>query len=170
MHVSEWPGLASTPQQRALSRQATAAGSSWRPCDHASSSRLQQCWFDGCPVIMQVGYKVAAGEYWRLITAAFVHGNVIHVGVRPAAGRPVLLLCSCVLPLLHALLCKHSQSPAALCMPADQQPGAVECRRRRGAAAGQPRVHSCLPGLCAGRQHCWLLAGPWLHERIGLVR
>jgi hypothetical protein len=38
----------------------------------------------------QVGYKIAAGEYWRLLTAAFVHGNVLHVGVRAQAYRTTL--------------------------------------------------------------------------------
>jgi membrane associated rhomboid family serine protease len=49
---------------------------------------------------LQVGYKIAAGEYWRLLTAAFVHGNVLHVGVRVfqccALGRGPMTVRTCV--------------------------------------------------------------------------
>lgn len=31
---------------------------------------------------VQSGPLVADGEYWRLLTAAFLHGNIVHCGVR----------------------------------------------------------------------------------------
>lgn len=54
---------------------------------NASAAMLLQCnsaWelrATACCAAPQIGYKVAAGEYWRLLTAAFVHANVLHVGV-----------------------------------------------------------------------------------------
>jgi membrane associated rhomboid family serine protease len=52
---------------------------------HVFSSSLATC--------VQVGSAVADGEYWRLLTAAFLHGNILHCGVsgRQTAAAAALL-------------------------------------------------------------------------------
>jgi hypothetical protein len=60
-----------------------------------------------CCCSHQVGFKVAAGEYWRLLTAAFVHGNVLHVGVSDGLGshsNKLLVLAPCTPPLAVPVL------------------------------------------------------------------
>lgn len=49
---------------------------------------------------LQVGYKVAQGEYWRLLSAAFVHFNVLHAGVRQSPWAATTMSCLLVWHLL----------------------------------------------------------------------
>lgn len=53
--------------------------------------------------VLQIGYKVAAGEYWRLLTAAFVHGGLLHAGVSHASS-PLATWGIIIIIMLHCTL------------------------------------------------------------------